>query len=163
MRVSAPLALVLAMALLSASCDSLTRNTAAPSAAPAETSTASAYDDAILALVNAHRQNSGRAALTKSEAIWVQANRHSRNMAAGTVTFGHDGFDARASAIFAALGSTGNLSENVAMGYTSAESVVTGWLSSPGHKANIESSATRTGVSAVQSAAGVWYYTQLFY
>ena len=163
MRASAAVALVLALALLAASCGSLTKNTAEPSVTPAEASTASAYDDAILALVNAHRQSIGRVPLAKSQPIWMQANQHSRNMAAGAVAFGHDGFDARSSAIFAALGSAGTVSENVATGQTSAESVVAGWLTSPTHKANIESSATRTGVSAVQSAAGVWYYTQIFY
>jgi len=162
-RASAAVALVLALALLAASCGSLTKNTAEPSVTPAEASTASAYDDAILALVNAHRQSIGRVPLAKSQPIWMQANQHSRNMAAGAVAFGHDGFDARSSAIFAALGSAGTVSENVATGQTSAESVVAGWLTSPTHKANIESSATRTGVSAVQSAAGVWYYTQIFY
>ena len=163
MRASAAVALVFALALVSASCGSLTKPPASPTTAPSRISTASAYDDAILALVNAHRQRIGRAALTHSEVIWAQANRHSRNMAAGAVAFGHDGFDARSSAIFAALGSTGTVSENVATGLTSAEAVVAGWLGSPGHKANIESSATRTGISAVQSAAGVWYYTQIFY
>jgi uncharacterized protein YkwD len=162
-RGSAGLALVLALALLSASCRSLTMDSAAPAATMAEGSSASAYDDAILALVNAHRQSVGQAALTKSQMIWAQANQHSRSMAAGAVAYGHHGFDARAGAIFAALGSTGEVGENVAMGYSSAESVVAGWLTSPVHRTNIEGSVTRTGVSAVQSSAGVWYYTQIFY
>ena len=163
MRASAGPALVLALALVSASCGSLAKPPASPTTAPSRISTASAYDDAILALVNAHRQSIGRAALASTEVIWAQANQHSRNMAAGAVAFGHDGFDARSGAIFAALGSAGTVSENIATGQASAESVVAGWLTSPAHKANIESSATHTGVSAVQSAAGVWYYTQIFY
>jgi uncharacterized protein YkwD len=118
---------------------------------------------AVVALVLAHRQSIGRVPLAKSQPIWMQANPHSRDMAVGTVAVGHDGFDARAEAIRAALGGTGTISENVAAGYTSAQAVVNGWLGSPGHKANIESSATRTGLSAVQSSAGVWYYTQIFY
>jgi uncharacterized protein YkwD len=84
-------------------------------------------------------------------------------MASKTVPFGHDGFDARIAAIRAALGSGGSAAENVAMGYASAEAVVSAWLGSSGHRANIEGSSTRTGVSAVKSSDGVWYYTQVFY
>jgi uncharacterized protein YkwD len=122
-----------------------------------------AYDDEILGLINAHRASIGKSALQKSQVIWEQANGHSRNMASGTVPFGHDGFSTRIAAIRAALGSGGSGAENVAMGYNSAAAVVNGWLSSSGHRANIEGNATRTGISAVQSSGGVWYYTQIFY
>jgi uncharacterized protein YkwD len=84
-------------------------------------------------------------------------------MAAGRVPFGHDGFDARISTIRAALGSGGSAGENVAMGYNSAAAVVNAWLGSAGHRANIEGSSTRTGISAVQTSTGTWYYTQIFY
>lgn len=51
-----------------------------------------------------------------------------------------------------------SLAENVAFGFTDAESVVAGWLSSPGHCANIMSDrVTELGVGV----AGV-YWTQLF-
>jgi uncharacterized protein YkwD len=131
--------------------------------APTPTSTASAYDDSILSLINDHRRSIGKPALGKNQVIWEQANIHSQNMASKKVPFGHDGFDARIATIRAALGSGGSAAENVAMGYTSAESVVTGWLNSSGHRANIEGNSTRTGVSAVKSSDGVWYYTQVFY
>jgi uncharacterized protein YkwD len=124
---------------------------------------ATAYDNEILALVNDHRRSIGKPALTMNQTIWEQANRHSQNMASGTVPFGHDGFDARISAIRVALGSGGSAAENVAMGYGSAAAVVSGWLGSPGHRANIEGNSTRTGVSAVRSSGGTWYYTQIFY
>jgi uncharacterized protein YkwD len=84
-------------------------------------------------------------------------------MASGKVPFSHDGFDARIAAIRAALGSGGSGAENVAMGYSSAAAVVNAWLGSAGHRANIEGNSTRTGVSAVKSTGGVWYYTQVFY
>ena len=122
-----------------------------------------AYDDEILQLVNNHRLSIGKPALSKNQVIWEQANGHSRNMVSGAVPFGHDGFDARAAAIRAALGSGGSAAENVAMGYGSAAAVVNAWLGSAGHRANIEGSATRTGISAVKSSGGVWYYTQIFY
>jgi uncharacterized protein YkwD len=134
-----------------------------PSTPPPPSPAPTAYDDEILGLINAHRVSIGKPALQKSQVIWDQANAHSRNMASGAVPFGHDGFSARIAAIRAVLGSGGSGAENVAMGYTSAAAVVSGWLSSSGHRANIESSATRTGISAVRSGSGAWYYTQIFY
>ncbi len=134
-----------------------------PAPPPAPSAFATAYDEEILALVNDHRRSIGKPALVMNQVIWIQANGHSLNMASGTVPFGHDGFDARVAAVRAALGSGGSAAENVAMGYGSAASVVSAWLGSAGHRANIEGNATRTGVSAVKSSGGVWYYTQLFY
>lgn len=130
---------------------------------PAPPSSATAYDEEILALVNNHRRSIGKAALVMNQVIWTQANGHSQGMASGAVAFGHSGFESRVAAIRAALGSGGSGSENVAMGFSSASAVVSGWLGSSGHRANIESNATRTGVSAVKSPGGTWYYTQIFY
>jgi uncharacterized protein YkwD len=133
-----------------------------PTPAPPPSS-ATAYDEEILALVNDHRRSIGKAALVMNQTIWTQANGHSRNMATGAVAFGHAGFESRVATIRALLGSGGSASENVAMGYSSASAVVGGWLGSSGHRANIEGNATRTGISAVKSASGSWYYTQIFY
>jgi len=130
---------------------------------PAPTSSPTAYDDEILTLINDHRRSIGKPALAKNQVIWDQANGHSRNMASGRVPFGHDGFDARIATIRAALGSGGSAAENVAMGYSSAATVVNAWLGSAGHRANIEGNSTRTGISAVQTSTGTWYYTQIFY
>jgi uncharacterized protein YkwD len=130
---------------------------------PATAPSATAYDDQILGLINDHRRSIGKPALAKSQVIWEQANIHSQNMASGKVPFSHDGFDARIATIRAALGPGGSAAENVAMGYGSAAAVVSGWLGSAGHRANIEGNSTRTGVSAVKSSSGVWYYTQVFY
>jgi uncharacterized protein YkwD len=134
-----------------------------PAPPPPPPTSATAYDEQILGLVNDHRRSIGKPALAMNQVIWIEANGHSLNMASRTVAFGHDGFDARVAAIRAALGSGGSAAENVAMGYSSAESVVNAWLGSAGHRANIEGNATRTGVSAVKSSDGVWYYTQVFY
>jgi uncharacterized protein YkwD len=134
-----------------------------PTPTPPPPTSATAYDDEILRLINDHRRSIGKPALATNQVIWEQANGHSRNMAAGRVPFGHDGFDARISTIRAALGSGGSAGENVAMGYNSAAAVVNAWLGSAGHRANIEGSSTRTGISAVQTSTGTWYYTQIFY
>jgi uncharacterized protein YkwD len=134
-----------------------------PTTPPPTTPTSpTAYDDQILQLINDHRTSIGKPALVKKQVIWQQANGHSLDMASGRVPFGHDGFDARIATIRAALGS-GSGAENVAMGYNSAAAVVNAWLGSAGHRANIEGSSTRTGISAVQTSTGTWYYTQIFY
>ena len=53
--------------------------------------------------------------------------------------------------------------ENIAYGYSTAQSVVNGWLGSAGHKANIENAAFRTtGVGVASDPNGRLYWTQSF-
>lgn len=53
--------------------------------------------------------------------------------------------------------------ENVAYGYSSAESVVNAWLKSPGHKGIIENQGfTHFGISTEMDDEGRYFYTQLF-
>ncbi|MGB7622719.1 MAG: CAP domain-containing protein [Terriglobia bacterium] len=58
--------------------------------------------------------------------------------------------------------------ENIAAGYTSPESVVNGWMKSPGHRANILDCSFRdTGVGYVEVEDGSWrgdhhYWTEVF-
>lgn len=52
--------------------------------------------------------------------------------------------------------------ENIAKGYLSAQSVVNGWMNSPGHRANIlNSSFNKIGVGAYKSGSTT-YWTQMF-
>ena len=53
--------------------------------------------------------------------------------------------------------------ENIAYGQRSAQEVVTAWMNSPGHRANILSaSCTQTGVGAAKKSNGTLYWTQMF-
>lgn len=53
--------------------------------------------------------------------------------------------------------------ENIAYGQPTASSVMTGWMSSPGHKANILSkNYSEIGVGAAKKADGTIYWTQQF-
>ncbi len=53
--------------------------------------------------------------------------------------------------------------ENAAMGYRTAEHVMSGWMNSSGHRANIlRSSVTEIGLGLAYSAGGVPYWTQVF-
>jgi uncharacterized protein YkwD len=56
-----------------------------------------------------------------------------------------------------------NVAENLALGHTSSEMVVDGWLRSPGHCKNLMNPVfTEIGVAAVQASNGRWYWVQEF-
>lgn len=53
--------------------------------------------------------------------------------------------------------------ENIAYGQKTPQQVVTAWMNSPGHRANILSpSYTQTGVGAAKKSDGTLYWTQMF-
>ena len=57
----------------------------------------------------------------------------------------------------------GRLAENVAHDYPSAQSVVQGWMTSKGHRANIlNSDVVETGIAIARSSSGGLYYCQVF-
>lgn len=114
----------------------------------------------IFDLVNAHRKKIGLSALKYDDDIFNQCYIHSKNMATGKTAFGHDGFSDRVKNLTPCYGAA----ENVAFNYsTNPEDVVNMWLTSSGHRANIESTqATHSAVSAVKNSNGTWYYTHIF-
>jgi uncharacterized protein YkwD len=57
----------------------------------------------------------------------------------------------------------GRLAENVAVGFPNAETVVTAWMESKGHRANIlDGSVIETGIAVARSSSGGLYYCQVF-
>ena len=53
--------------------------------------------------------------------------------------------------------------ENIAYGQPDAQSVVTGWMNSPGHRANIlNANFTGSGVGVYKDSKGVYYWSQEF-
>ena len=57
----------------------------------------------------------------------------------------------------------GRLAENVALGFPDAETVVHGWMTSKGHRANIlNSDVVETGIAVARSSAGGLYFCQVF-
>lgn len=57
----------------------------------------------------------------------------------------------------------GTVGENVAVGYPTGRAVVTGWMGSPGHRANILQRRFRlVAVAARRSDSGTWYAAQVF-
>ncbi|MFD8251460.1 CAP domain-containing protein [Streptomyces werraensis] len=115
--------------------------TAAPkpaTASPKPAATASGAVARVVELVNQERAEAGCAPVTADSTLNTAAQRHSEDMAS-TGTMSHTGSDGsdpgerltRAGYAWSTYG------ENVAYGYSTPEQVMQGWMTSPGHKANI--------------------------
>ncbi|MFC4065867.1 CAP domain-containing protein [Actinoplanes subglobosus] len=136
-------------------------------ATPAEAAPAKASEQALQTevnrLTNVERTKHGCAALKVNTQLTTAARGHSTYMAK-TGTFSHTGsggssFVARAKA----TGYGQPSAENIAWGFTTAASVVDGWMKSPGHRANILNCKSKSvGVGVVYAASGTPYYTQDF-
>jgi uncharacterized protein YkwD len=118
----------------------------------------------VVALVNAHRAQLGLTALVVSPTLDAAATWKARNMAAGQYMDHDDPGPPLARTADERLAACGypqaEWGENLASGYATAQAVVTAWLSSPGHRANIERPEFRaTGVGA---AGAPTYWAQTF-
>jgi uncharacterized protein YkwD/chitodextrinase len=121
----------------------------------------------VVALVNQHRASIGRSQLSVSSSLTAASTWKSLHMAAYGY-FAHDdpappvARSAYQRARDCGYGGS-SWGENIAWGYTSAQSVVNGWLGSPGHRSNIESASyTSTGVGVAANASGQLIWTQNF-
>ncbi|MEV6028116.1 CAP domain-containing protein [Streptomyces sp. NPDC052036] len=114
-----------------------TASAAAPTA-PAATPTASGVTARVVELVNAERAKVGCSPLTVNATLTKVAQAHSDDMAAHQ-NMSHTGSDGSSPGdrITQAGYSWSTYGENVAYGYATPEQVMAGWMSSPGHKANI--------------------------
>lgn len=138
--------------LVKLSCATTPTPTPTTTATPTPTPTggASTVEDAVVQLTNQARAAGGcKTALTHDPKLRAAAEGHSADMAAKGY-FDHTSPDGRnpgdriAAAGFAPVRTWG---ENIAMGQRTADSVVQGWLNSPGHRANIMNCAfTHIGV-----------------
>jgi len=126
-----------------------------------ERAEAKLYAEQILTLVNEHRESIGKLGLARNVTADDLAMTHTNFMISqGEIS--HTDFLSR----FESLQDEENANaaaENVAAGYTSAESVMQGWIESTGHRTNIEGNFTHIGIAAGKDSNGKYYYTQLFY
>jgi uncharacterized protein YkwD len=112
----------------------------------------------VLSLVNTERSKAGCVALTESTALDGLAQAFSEDMAARnffdhTDPDGHTPWD-RAKK----LGITSLGGENIARGQADAQAVMTAWMNSPGHRANILNCEYKTlGVGIHYGAGGPWW------
>jgi uncharacterized protein YkwD len=117
----------------------------------------------IVYWTNQHRAKAGCPKLRLDAALARAGRNHSAWMAQ-TGRFSHVGYGGSTFVTRArAAGYTAARSENIAWGYRDGAQVVTAWMKSPGHRANIlDCRAKAVGVGAVYSANGTPYFTQDF-
>jgi uncharacterized protein YkwD len=92
----------------------------------------------VLALTNQERAKAGCGPLRTNSALTNAAEAHAADMVDNHY-FAHDSLDGRSpfDRMKAAGFKGGAMAENIAVGYSSAAAVVTGWMNSPGHRQNI--------------------------
>jgi uncharacterized protein YkwD len=157
-----PVALV---ALVAAGCTVPIASAPAPTSAPSRARRTSP-ESRIFDLINSERVHQGLPALVYNEQLDRMAKIQAENMA-------H--YQKMAHVIPEADLPTlpdraryvsyqfGRLAENVALGYPSAETVVQGWMTSKGHRANIlNDELVETGIGIARSSSGGLYYCQVF-
>lgn len=136
------------------------------SPAPLSRSEFGATEARIFTLINAERRHQGLPDLVYNDQLDQMAKIQAQNMArfqkmahvlpgASLPTLGD-----RARYVGYHFG---RLAENVALGFPNAETVVTGWMESKAHRANIlDGSVIETGIAVARSSAGGLYYCQVF-
>ncbi len=126
-----------------------------------EVSSQVAFENKVLELVNIERAKQGLKALAMDESVRKVARVKSTDMAKNKY-FSHT--SPTYGSPFDMLKSFGisykSAGENIAQGYQTPQAVVTGWMNSPGHRANILN-ASYTHIGIGYEANGN-YWTQLF-
>lgn len=132
---------------------------ATTTAAPTDNN--AAYASEIIRLVNAERSNNGLAPLAESATLNKLASVRANEI---TTSFSHTRPNGgNLSSIFAEYSvSWWAIGENIAMGQTTPQAVMTDWMNSQGHRENILSSDyTSIGVGVVKHN-GMYYWVQIF-
>lgn len=118
----------------------------------------------VVALVNVERSRAGCAPVSADAALQSAAQGHSDDMAARDY-FSHTSPDGStfAERIRAAGYLGGAIAENIAAGQPSAQDVMSAWMASPGHRANILNCTYRDiGVGYATGGSYGTYWTQTF-
>ncbi len=143
-----------------------TKPAATPTPTPTTTkssdsSDVSSYANQVLQLVNQERAKAGLSALTTNSTLTNAANKRAKET---VQSFSHTRPDGTN---FSTVLKEFNISyraagENIAYGQKSPQEVVTGWMNSPGHRANIlNANFGKIGIGVYKSN-GVIYWSQLF-
>jgi uncharacterized protein YkwD len=138
--------------------------TSAPPANPPGGNTG--FTAQVVTLTNAERAKVGCGALSVDATLTSVAQAHSADMAAHNY-FDHNSQDGRSpfDRITAAGYRFGTAAENIAAGQRTPQDVMTSWMNSPGHKANILNCALHEiGVGYATSSSSTYgaYWTQDF-
>lgn len=121
-----------------------------------------ANQKAILYYVNEYRRAHHLNPLQLNPLMSREAEKHSRDMARHAIPFGHKYFDKRIKRLYAEIKNCRAGSENVAYNYKDGRDVVRNWLTSPGHRRNIEGNYNLTGIGLARDSRGKLYFTQIF-
>ncbi|MBA2709808.1 MAG: CAP domain-containing protein [Tatlockia sp.] len=121
-----------------------------------------ANQKAILFYVNEYRAKHHLNPLQLNDRMSEAAAKHSRDMAKHAVPFGHKNFDKRIHRLFSEIGECKGGAENVAYNYKDGKDVVRNWLTSRGHRINIEGNYNLTGIGLARDQRGKLYFTQIF-
>lgn len=119
-----------------------------PLAAAAPASAAEA--DTIHELVNEARWDDGQNGLIRNSEMDAVALAWAKQMAANDTMSHNPDYAAQIPSGWSAAG------ENVAQGYRTAQAMHDGWMSSPGHKANILGAFTDIGIAFYSSGGTTW-------
>lgn len=115
----------------------------------------------VLELLNEYRISNGLQALKLLTPISVEAIIHNDFMISEN-KISHTNFYTRKQKIIEKTNAVA-VSEILATGFTSAESVVNAWLNSPSHKASIDDARYNyVGVSTKKDPNGKYYFTNIF-
>ena len=120
------------------------------------------YQRQVFEEVNKYRQSKGLKPLKLNTQMSTEATIHSQDMASHRMGFGHKDFDKRIKRLFNSIQQCRSGAENVAYFKISPREVVHKWLTSPGHRRNIEGNFNLTGVGVARDSKGWVYYTQIF-
>jgi len=124
-----------------------------------------AMETQVLDLTNAERAKAGCGALRFDTHLRAAARAHSTDMAVHNYFShtGRDGSDPGDRIAAAGFNIRRGWAENIAAGYPTAKAVMTGWMNSSGHRANILNCRLRAlGVGVARSSGGRLYWTQDF-
>jgi uncharacterized protein YkwD len=119
--------------------------------------------NSVVATVNQHRAQAGRAGVTIDGRLTAAAQRQSDDMARRQ-TMSHSGGDGTDGGIRIRNAGYGwsTWGENVAAGQSTPAEVMSAWLNSPGHRANIlNGGVVHIGVAATTGSNGSIYWTMV--
>jgi len=122
--------------------------------------TYSQIENDVTDLVNQYRISKGLNPLEKINHISNVSEGHDEYMISiNTLT--HALFAQREENLRTTLGAVA-VGENIAYNYSTAQSVVTAWINSPAHKANMEGNYTHFGIAVKTNPEGKMYFTNMF-
>lgn len=155
--------------LLASGCSTLAIPTTSGGSATTTTvppTSASAVANDVVRFTNQERARNGLSALATSPRLMQAAQLHAQQMAQYQ-RMEHTISGAQYPTLQSRLDAVGyqyrNAAENVAWNSQTAQSVVTGWMNSAGHRANIlNPDLTEMGAAMARSAKGEPYWIQVF-